>query len=202
MKKAEKSRKRLQPDQRRSQLVECAIKATAENGIARVTHSHVAAISGVSIPTVHAYFRTRSDLVDIVLKEVDEHLTTITDACFLSGTSVYERLFRLALRFGQDARDRADLILVWLDWSTGVRSPVWDRYLFRLDKLHRSVEAVLHEDLGKTLSAQDISIRAKLYVGGGHTLALMQFAGATDEEITQTSEDLARQALLKGRRKR
>lgn len=190
-------KRRMRPDLRRAQLMKCALRATAEHGIARVTHSHIAKISGVSIPTVHVYFRSREDLVNAVLEVIDSHLTMITDECLLAEGTPYERLLRLAMRFGQDAKAEADMIMVWLDWSTGVLSPVWERYLFRLIKLHRSVEEVLEEGLaGKAdLTPEEISTKAKLYVGGGHTLALMQFAGATDAELVRFSEHLAKQAL-------
>lgn len=197
MKESEPLQRRMQPDKRRSQLIESAIKATAEHGIARVTHSQVARISGVSVPTVHAYFRTRADLVDTVLATVDELLSKNTSKALAANTSVRERLFRVALGFAQDARERPDLILVWLDWSTGVRSPVWDRYQVWLNQLHRQVEDLLREELADILSPRDIAIRARLYVGGGHTLALMQFAGAKPGVIRRTSEDMARQALLR-----
>ena len=69
------ARTRLPPEQRRTQLLTCAIAAAAEHGLARVTHAHVAERAGVSVSAVHSYFRTRDDLVGATLAEVEAYLS-------------------------------------------------------------------------------------------------------------------------------
>ena len=74
------ARTRLSPEARRAQLLECALAAFAEHGVARATHSHVAERAGVSVPAVHSYFRTRDDLVAAVLSEVEAYLLEIVSS--------------------------------------------------------------------------------------------------------------------------
>ena len=65
---------RLDPAQRRAQLLACAITAFAEVGISRAGHAEVARRAGVSVPTVFVYFPTREALVDAVLGEVGRYI--------------------------------------------------------------------------------------------------------------------------------
>ena len=60
----------MAPDERRQQLLGIAIHVFATKGIDGARHGDVARAAGVSIPTVHAYFKTRNDLVSAVLDAV------------------------------------------------------------------------------------------------------------------------------------
>lgn len=192
-------RARLRPELRRTQLVDCAISAAAENGIARVTHSQVAARAGVSIPAVHSYFRTRDDLVGGVLAEVERYVLQILDESLSAPGAPFERLHALAVRFGRDAAERPDLIIVWLDWSTHVRSVRWARYLEVFDRAVMAVAGVIGEAAGAAPGETARVAAARAYIGGAYALALVQFAGAAPGEIEALAEQLARTALSPGR---
>ena len=56
MKKETAQRRRLPKDERRAQLVECAVLVAARKGIGRLAHAEVAREAGVAIPTVFLYF--------------------------------------------------------------------------------------------------------------------------------------------------
>ena len=180
-------RTRLQPEERRAQLLKCALEVFAEHGIARATHSHVAERAGVSVPTVHAYFRTRDDLVAAVLGVVGAYLDGITKPLEAEATP-YEALMALGRTFVQKAEDDPDIIRVWLDWSTGVGLDVWPDYLATLDRMHKAVETVLERGRRTGAVPEDIDIRAaaQIYIGGGHTVALMTFAGRPKDEIDRS----------------
>jgi TetR/AcrR family hemagglutinin/protease transcriptional regulator len=169
-------------------LLDCAVAVFAEHGIARATHSQVAARAGVSMAAVHAYFRARADLVDAVLAEVEAYLLTMTAETLRPCQPPQAALLALARRFAADARLRPALIRVWLDWSTGVRDGVWPRYLALLDQLHARTRAVLRagQASGDIPAGADITAAARLFIGGGHTVALMQFAGASPAEVEAT----------------
>ena len=113
---AEPRRTRLQPEERRAQLLKCALAVFAENGIARATHSQVAELAGVSVPAVHSYFRTRDDLVAATLGEVDRYLDGITET-LERPVPPYDALVELGRTFVQEAETDPDMIKVWLDWS-------------------------------------------------------------------------------------
>jgi len=51
--------------------------------------------------------------------------------------------------------------------------------------LHAAAEAVLRDGqhAGTVSAALDVPAAARLLIGGGHTVALMQFAGASADQI-------------------
>jgi TetR/AcrR family hemagglutinin/protease transcriptional regulator len=187
-------RTRLSPQARRAQLLECALAALAEHGVARATHSHVAERAGVSVPAVHSYFRTRDDLVEAVLGEVEAYLVGIVSESLGGPKSVYEALTALAINFARDARERPDMIKVWLDWSTGVRANVWPHYIEVLEQLHGIAQKVFTRGKREGLLPTSLNVKAaaRIYLGGGHTVALMQFAGAGPRELEVFIDQLVR----------
>ena len=61
---------RLTSEQRKAELLGCAIEAFSEKGFGRSTHSDVAQLAGVATPTIFHYFATREQLLEAVLAEV------------------------------------------------------------------------------------------------------------------------------------
>ena len=189
--------KRLPPKERRQQLLQCAIAAFADHGISRATHSHVADRAGTSVSTVHSYFRRREDLQQAVLNAVEEYLTGLVGSCLAGHDPVEVTLNRLATRFAAEASTNPDLIRVWLDWSTGVRQDVWPQYLDLLEDLHSKAKAVFARGIEEgVLSPQlNTTAAARLYIGGGHTLALMQFSKVSKHAMNTFTEQFVRSAM-------
>ncbi len=194
-------RTRLPPDQRRAQLLRCAIAAFAEHGIARATHAHVAERAEVSVSAVHSYFRTRDDLVAATLNEVESCLMDIIVNIDVQNSSVQETLSLMVKGFDKAAQEDPEMIKVWLDWSTGFRADVWPGYLRMQERLHAAVRKALSR--GKragTLSPQlNTAAAARLFVGGGHTIALARFAGASRREIAILIDHLIKSIMAIGR---
>lgn len=190
----QKQRTRLLPEERRAQLLACAVAAFAEHGVARATHSHVAERAGVSVSAVHSYFRTREDLVAAVLGEVEAFLVATTSGSLVPSLTVQEALVTLARRFARAATEQPDMIKVWLDWSTGVRADVWPHYIEILERLHDLAQKVFARGKREGLMPETLNVKAaaRLYIGGGHTVALMQFAGAGRRELDIFIEQLVR----------
>lgn len=184
-------RTRLAPEERRAQLLKCALSVFAEQGIARATHSHVAERAGVSVSAVHSYFRTRDDLVTATLLEVEHYLDSMPDT-LQRHASPYDALIDLGRTFVQEAESDPDMIKVWLDWSTGVGLDVWPNYLQVLERLHGAVEKILSDGKRAGLVPDDVDNKAaaRIYIGGGHTVALMKFAGVSQREIDLSIDQL------------
>jgi len=193
-----KPRTRLLPEERRAQLLVCAVAAFAEHGVARATHSHVAERAGVSVSAVHSYFRTREDLVAAVLGEVEAFLMATSAAALAADLPVQDALVTLARRFSRAASEQADLIKVWLDWSTGVRADVWPHYLEVLDRLQDLAQKIFARGKREGLMPENLNVRAaaRLYIGGGHTVALMQFAGASRRDLDIFIDQLVRSFMV------
>ena len=193
-------RTRLPPDQRRAQLLKCAIAAFAEYGIARATHAHVAERAEVSVSAVHSYFRTREDLVAATLNEVEVRLMDIIGNIDVQNIGVRDTLSMMVKGFDKAAQEDPEIIKVWLDWSTGFRADVWPGYLRMQERLHGAVRKALAR--GKrtgTLSPHlNTAAAARLFVGGGHTIALARFAGASRREITILIDHLIKSIMAIG----
>lgn len=185
-------RTRLDPERRRSQLVDCAVAAFAEHGVARATHSHVAARADVSVSTVYAYFRTREDLVLATLAEVEAFLDRIIGQTQVGEGTAFDELVALAHAFATVARDTPSLVIVWLDWSTSVGSSTWPAYLELLERLHTAACATIRrgQRLGNVARSINAATAARLYIGGGHTIALMEFEGVSRRELNRFVEQM------------
>lgn len=168
------ARTRLSPDDRRAQLLHTAVTCFADHGIARATQAQVAARAGVSVSAVYFYFRTRSDLIAAVLDSVAATITTMVVDALAAPAAPAEMLLRLANRTTDLAVDQADVVRVWLDWSSGVRADVWPQFLVLQQQLQMLVCGELTR-ISPDASAATIRSAARLFVGGAHTLALMRF---------------------------
>jgi TetR/AcrR family hemagglutinin/protease transcriptional regulator len=188
---------RLPPKERRKQLEKFIIKATANHGISRVTHSQVAKLAGVSVSTVHFYFKRRQDLVKSATKQVEGYLLNIFTVN-LEQDSAQGALADLAAAFLKTGFEQPDLIKVWLDWSAGIRENVWRDYQKLLEELHRRVRNVLSRAKREKILPKDFNTMAaaRIYIGTGHTLQLMIFDGASKQEIVKAQKHLMRAVFL------
>lgn len=193
-------RTRLAPVERRTQLVACAISAFAEYGLARATHSHVAERAGISVSAVHSYFRTRDDLVAAVLGVVEQELSEIVLGLLAAPKPVRECMDNLADRFQRLAHEEPDKIKVWLDWSTGIGAEIWQGYVALNDQFLEAAEKLLVRGKreGVIASALDAHAAARLYIGGAHTVVLMQFAGVSTHDINAYNTQLIQMIMGQG----
>jgi AcrR family transcriptional regulator len=70
-----RARTRLQPHERRSELVAAAARLLAEGGLEALEFTAVAAAAGVTRPVVYKFFHTRAELVEAILADFEEELT-------------------------------------------------------------------------------------------------------------------------------
>lgn len=166
-------------------LLEAAIEAMAERGVARAVHADVASLSGVSVPTVFFYFRTRPLRVEAALAEIDRFVFSVIEEGCQEGVSAREMIRRILQFFVSHVETQPARIRVWLDWSTAVREDIWNKYvalqvrvIARFRDLIARGKAV--EDIA---SAADSDDAAHLLVGQGHMLVLMRLAGVDAKRV-------------------
>ena len=101
------------------------------------------------------------------------------------------------MNFSRDARNKTDMMKVWLDWSTGVRADVWPRYMDVLERLHDIAQKLLERGKREGIIPSGLNAKAaaRVYLGGGHTVALMQFSGAGRGEFDAVVDHLVRNAM-------
>lgn len=158
------TRRRLEPSERRAQLLEHAISAFAEAGIERAVHADVAIRANVSTPTVFKYFPTREALVDAVLSEVEDSLIVLETYLPSDVTLSSPELVRaLAGALSQLCRERPDLMKVSLIWSVAF-SNVRARYLSFGSRILEILSSLLDPEKTDTSDRLIIFAGVKLFI--------------------------------------
>lgn len=178
-------RRRLNPEARRAQLLECALTVFAEHGLGRGNHGRVASVAAVSVPTVFHYFPSREALVDAVLSRVEAFFTELAVEVHGQSRPVAELLVRHGFAFLDAADARPAYIRVWLDWSTAIREDYWPRYLAFQERLVEIVATTVREGQQRSeVSPQVVpDVAARLFVGNAHMAAVMKFAPDTGVDL-------------------
>ena len=188
---------RLDPDARRSQLLERAIRVFARRGLGRGSHAEVAKEAGVAVPTVFAYFRTRSELVTEVLREVARYYSDMADRHYKPENPPARALLDFALAFASSVESHADVATVLLDWSTAVRSEIWPLFL----EFHRNMVERIEDTIrrgqreGTIAAALDANNAALIIVGSAHLVLQMKFSRTSPEKVHRFLLALLRAAI-------
>lgn len=184
---------RMAPEERRKQLIDCAVKAFAQRGILDTTHADVARIAKVAIPTVFHYFSTIEILRAEVIKEVRRYLL---EGFVLSRSKVdisaSQRIEDMLHAFRKAVDDQPDYALIWLEWSGHTRGELWQLYT---EFYHDTVKALRNliaegrkdDSVSKKLDAGD---GARILLGTAHAIAHMRLCGSSQETARKTVHSL------------
>lgn len=135
--------RRLEPGERRAQLLHHAVSAFADAGIERAVHADVANRANVSTPTVFKYFPTREALVDAVLSEIEETFENLRSLLPKDVVLTSSELARaLAGVLSELCVTRPNLMKVALTWSVAF-SPVRARYMAFEGRLLNNLSSVI-----------------------------------------------------------
>ena len=175
------SRKRLNPEQRKQQLLDAAIIVFARRGIGRAAHADIAEETGVSVPTVFNYFKTREDLVDAVLSEVEHFFIETAKSFHHTDTALNDPLQTImghSFDFLRLAKDNTNLVKIWLEWGASVRDDSWPRFMdFQakiIDIIAPTIQAGLDKgQMNSQLSAPELG---QILLGQSHPVTLCSFA--------------------------
>lgn len=174
-------RTRLSPETRQAQLLKCAVSAFAQKGIGRAVHADVAELANVSVPTVFNYFRTREELVDAVLAEVERFYLEVANNAHHSDLGAVDALMVHGNQFVEQAVKHPEYVKVWLEWTSSLRDDVWPRYLV----LHNRVVNQIARSIQKGIDSGEITVGltarelAMIFMGSAHTVAMMVYAPET-----------------------
>lgn len=186
--------RRLAPEERKSQIVQSALKVLARRGIGHTNHTEVAAEAGISLPAVFFYFPTHEMLTEAVLAEVFRYL--IDDLVIpMQGREVPAPLCieNTLLALFDAFTSHPDYARVWLDWSTAIRDPkTWSSYLV----FHKRACAIFKATIerGKSEGTLNRNLHsataARVFVGLGHMVAHMKFSGSSRAAIARVMRSL------------
>jgi TetR/AcrR family hemagglutinin/protease transcriptional regulator len=188
--------RRLDPSERRPQLLECAMRVFARRGLGSARHSEIAREAKVSVPTVFFYFPSREALVKAVLEEVARFLTDMTVEIHSSPGVAPEMVLAHAKAFADSVDTHPDYARVWLDWSTAMRDEIWPLYL----EFQENIVAIIANTIrrwqrARGESEQEAEDDARLIVGSAHMIAQMKFTRCTPEKLDHFLRTLVRSAL-------
>ena len=174
-------RTRLNPELRKQQLLDAAIIVFARRGLGRAAHADIAEETGVSVPTVFNYFKTREDLVAAVLSAIEDHFIELAVSYHQATNAQDDPLNTMqqhSLSFLQQVQLKPDIVKIWLEWSASVREDTWPRYMEFQEKILDIIEPTLQAGLDSgqmkaQLSARDL---ARILFGQAHPITLSTFA--------------------------
>ncbi|HAK63255.1 MAG TPA: TetR/AcrR family transcriptional regulator [Alphaproteobacteria bacterium] len=171
-------RRRMQPEDRRAQLMDYGIQVFARLGIGRASHAEIAREAGVSVATVFNYFPTREILVLQILEEVAKNLTALLENLDQKNVTAPQALYNLMRAFADATETHTDMVRVWLEWSTSVRDDIWPKYLVFQEKVVNRLQDLIVRGQRQGQIPADVDPRdaARIIVGDAHMVVLMHFA--------------------------
>jgi TetR/AcrR family hemagglutinin/protease transcriptional regulator len=170
-------RRRLAPEARKSLLLNDAVKVFAARGIGRGGHTEIAEMGGVSVATVFNYFKTREDLVDAVLAEIEQKLLALAEEIYSHNDTPLDAIQNHIKAFLDMCDTNPAYVKVWLEWSCSIRGDIWPQYISFQNKLLEMMaekinKAIKSGDLAPGLSASE---RARWVLGNSQMLVSMAF---------------------------
>jgi TetR/AcrR family hemagglutinin/protease transcriptional regulator len=179
---ARKRAPRLSPDQRRTQLLGCAMRVFAHRGIAWARPAEVAAAAGVSESTVFVYFITRDDLVAAVLDEI-ERFYMEKNRHFLAAAPfpAPQAILQLGAAFAESVDSHPHHARVWLDWSNSSGEAIFPRYLDYQEQVIRLVTSTLQRGRAEGSVAADVipEDAARILYGAAQMVVQLKLTGSS-----------------------
>ena len=133
----------MDPEARREQLMLTAIELFARKGIDSARHTDIADKAGVAVPTVHAYFNSRDDLVGAVLERVHRRIIDEFLVPFTQQGTFEERMLLSGKKWIEGAAQEPDLFKVWLMWSSHFGEPFQSLHQGFVDEALEHLPALL-----------------------------------------------------------
>ena len=190
---------RLSPEERRDQLLGCAIKVFASRGFAAANHAAIARAARVSVAAVFFYFTTRAKLVDAVLKAVETFYQD-TFAKAVEGDKPADlALLDLTEALTNTLGTHKDYARILREWSVSVHERTWPRYLKYYDRMTRHMADVIArgQDEGSIRADLDARDEAVMLYAVSNTLIQMMEAGERPERLDRLRRAVVQSVLLR-----
>lgn len=177
---------RLAPDERRAQLLQCAIGVFARRGIAWARPTEVAEAAGVSESTVFVYFPTRDDLVQTVLDEVERFYMRNNERYLGdSATPVPATILGLGAAFSESVDSHPHHARIWLDWSNSVGDAIFSRYLNYQERVVQMVTSTVQRGQAEGSVADDVIPQdaARILYMSAQMVVQMKLTGKSPQDV-------------------
>ena len=190
--KGDAPRRRLAPEERREQLLECALEVFANRGIRRAVHADVAKLAGCAVSTVFLYFPTRESLVDAVLDEVERFYLELAREIHDPATPAIDVLHEHGRRFRASIDSNPEHALIRLNWAANARSRVWPRYMALLERMVSNHQATIERGIreGAIDSGVDAEAAARIIIGFAQMSTQLRLSDFDPERAEQISRQM------------
>jgi TetR/AcrR family hemagglutinin/protease transcriptional regulator len=187
----------MEPESRRAQLLDCAVRVFARRGLSRGGHAEIADEAGVAVPTVFSYFRTRGELLEHVLQKVTRHYEDMAERHYRPENPAARALLDFAIAFAASVESDRDLATVLLDWSTSVRSEIWPMFLEFHQGMVARIESTIERGQREHTIAADLDANnaALIIIGSAHLVVQMKFSRTPPERVHRFLLALLRAAI-------
>jgi TetR/AcrR family hemagglutinin/protease transcriptional regulator len=187
--------RRLLPEARQVQLLECAVRVFARRGIAAARHAEVAEAAGVAVSTVFVYFPTRDDLVAAVLDSVERLYVELAERVHAARRPAPELLLGHAAAFAECVDAHPHHARIWLDWSSAVGvDGIWPRYRRMENRVVRVIAKTLARGQREGSFSSDVAAEdgARIAIGAAYMIAQMRLSRRPQADVARFGEALVR----------
>lgn len=186
---------RLTPEQRKAELLTLAIESFSDKGLGTSTHTDVAQLAGLAIPTIFHYYPTRERLLEAVLGEVVRFIREeLLERNFDRSAPAADVIETTLMAFVQASTTHESHMRIWFEWGSTLRDDLRTSYcnLYRQEFEH-FVRVLNH---GKRSGSLHLCLSsehtAQIIVGLSHMLIRMKFAGNPAAAIRHAVDSLVR----------
>ena len=187
----------LERPERRSLLLNSAIRVFARRGLGGARHAEIAREAKVSVPTVFFYFPTHAALVHEVLEEVARFFLEMTERMHNIDRPAPEIVVAHGRVFADAIVTHPDYARVLLEWSTALREEVWPLYLQFHENNIRIIARTIRRWRRETgrKGDEDAEDSARVIAATGYVVAQMKVARLPSAKIERFLQTLVRDTL-------
>lgn len=191
-------RTRLNPDERRRQLLDAAVELFAERGIGEAKHADIARRVGVSTAATFVYFPTREALLASVVEEIGRFYLALFDDLEPSQGCAREMLTLLAQRSLAIDETHHNYMRVWLGWSTRFDEELRSKYLAVQDQILSKLSDVLWASEANI--SKENRDDARILLSASQALSVMKLDGEPEDKLRRFTEHTIDVVLAYSRR--
>lgn len=183
------TRRRLPPEERKAQLLECALEVFARRGFGRAGHAEIAEAAGVAVSTVFLYFPTRPELIAAVLEEVGSFYRELAMRIHSQEKPCRVIMSEHRAAFLDSVDSKPLHARIALDWSTAVREEVWPQYVAFLDELVANHMRTIRrgQAVGEVPGHVDPETAARMLIGTAQLTAQMKLTSTNADMLDRMS---------------
>jgi TetR/AcrR family hemagglutinin/protease transcriptional regulator len=197
---APRKRGRLSQEDRRAQLLKCALKVFAEHGLDGGNHALIAKEAQVSVPTVFFYFSTREKLVDAVLTEVEQNYKKHIKKVRESKDPAIKVLLGFDKAMFDTMKDYPYNSRIFLEWSIMARADIWPRFLKFHKLIIKTLSTLIKRGQAEGSFRPELVPEDEAYIlhASSYSISQMKLTGMGPTKLKSYRKSILQTVLLPG----